>query len=175
MRKGFTDKGVDLESKPETLTVAARISKHRKVDVLPLHSELVPLIREWTQNLAPRTEPLFPKLAKRRARKCVKLDLERVGIPYRNDEGFADFHASGRTYVTLQSLLANGATLPEAKSARAPQLHFDDNEVRPHWNRRPSKGTSSYPCSSRRKTCQDIVRKPGVSTRQSEASADRRR
>ena len=44
----------------------------------------------------------------------VKKDLERAGIPYRTDEGFADFHASGRhTHIT--ELLRNGATLPEAK------------------------------------------------------------
>ena len=43
----------------------------------------------------------------------VKKDLERVKIPYRTDEGIADFHASGRhTYIT--ELLRNGTSLPEA-------------------------------------------------------------
>jgi len=44
----------------------------------------------------------------------VRKDLERVGIPYENGDGIADFHASGRhTYIT--ELLRNGASLPEAK------------------------------------------------------------
>src|SRR5262245_47177860 len=44
----------------------------------------------------------------------VKKDLERVGIPYENEHGVADFHAAGRhTHIT--ELLRNGATLPEAK------------------------------------------------------------
>jgi hypothetical protein len=44
----------------------------------------------------------------------VKMDLERVGIPYITREGVADFHAVGRhTHIT--ELLRNGASLPEAK------------------------------------------------------------
>lgn len=44
----------------------------------------------------------------------VKKDLERIGIPYENEDGIADFHAAGRhTHIT--ELLRNGATLPEAK------------------------------------------------------------
>jgi hypothetical protein len=44
----------------------------------------------------------------------VKKDLERVGIPYENDEGIADFHAAGRhTHIT--ELLRNGASVPEAQ------------------------------------------------------------
>ena len=44
----------------------------------------------------------------------VKKDLERVGIPYKTDEGIADFHAAGRhTHIT--ELLRNGASLPEAR------------------------------------------------------------
>ena len=31
----------------------------------------------------------------------VKKDLERVGIPYKTEEGVADFHAAGRhTHIT---------------------------------------------------------------------------
>jgi hypothetical protein len=44
----------------------------------------------------------------------VKLDLERIGIPYETPDGIADFHAAGRhSHVT--GLLRNGATLVEAK------------------------------------------------------------
>ena len=44
----------------------------------------------------------------------IKKDLERVGIPYRTEEGTADFHAVGRhTHIT--ELLRNGASLVEAR------------------------------------------------------------
>lgn len=44
----------------------------------------------------------------------VKKDLERVGIPYRTDEGIADFHAAGR-HSHITELLRSGASLPEAR------------------------------------------------------------
>ena len=44
----------------------------------------------------------------------VRLDLERIGIPYETEEGVADFHAAGRhSYVT--GLLLNGVSLVHAK------------------------------------------------------------
>jgi len=60
-------------------------------------------------------ETLFPHLGKRRTWLMVKKDLERVGIPYRDDQNrVADFHAAGRhTHIT--ELLRNGASVPEAK------------------------------------------------------------
>ena len=43
----------------------------------------------------------------------IKRDFERVAIPYRTEEGTADFHAVGRhTHIT--ELLRNGASLVEA-------------------------------------------------------------
>ena len=107
----LTPRSFDLTSDPPTLTVEASCSKHRRKDVLPLHRELVLQLKDWLKD-AP-DEPLFPKLEKRRTWLMVKKDLERVGIPYRNEEGIADFHAAGRhTHIT--ELLRNGASLPEA-------------------------------------------------------------
>ena len=77
----LTTASFDLDSEQPTLTVAAGASKHRRKDVLPLHPELAPMIRDWIVGLEP-DEPLFPKLAKRRTWLMVKKDLERVGIPY---------------------------------------------------------------------------------------------
>jgi len=95
------------------VTVEAACSKHRRKDVLPLHPELVSLLREWLAGLDPGNV-LFPMLAKRRTWLMVKKDLERVGIPYETPDGIADFHAAGRhTHIT--ELLRNGASLPEAK------------------------------------------------------------
>ena len=102
-----------LDGSPPTLTVEAACSKHRRKDVLPLHPELVSLLREWLAGLDPGNV-LFPMLAKRRTWLMVKKDLERVGIPYETPDGIADFHAAGRhTHIT--ELLRNGASLPEAK------------------------------------------------------------
>jgi integrase len=108
-----TPRSFDLEASPPTVTVEAACSKHRRKDVLPLHPELVSKLRVWLKGLKP-TDKLFPKLDRRKTWLMVKKDLERVGIPYENEDGIADFHASGRhTYIT--QLLRNGATLPEAK------------------------------------------------------------
>ena len=108
----LTPKSFDLDSDPPTVTVEAACSKHRRKDVLPLHAEFVPMLREWITGEP--DEPIFPKLAKRRTWLMVKKDLERVQIPYQTDEGIADFHAAGRhTHIT--ELLRNGTSLPEAK------------------------------------------------------------
>lgn len=102
-----------LEAERPTVTVEAACSKHRRKDVLPLHPELVGMLREWFRSLD-ADEPLFPKLEKRRTWLMVKLDLERVGIPYETPEGVADFHAAGRhTYIT--ELLRSGVSLVEAR------------------------------------------------------------
>jgi len=109
----LTPRSFDLDAATPTVTVEAACSKHRRKDVLPLHPDLIARLRLWLKGLKP-TDKLFPKLERRKTWLMVKKDLERVGIPYENDDGIADFHASGRhTYIT--QLLRNGATLPEAK------------------------------------------------------------
>ena len=102
-----------LEDDPPTVTLAAACSKHRRKDVLPLHPELVSLLRGWLPQLKP-TERLFPLLGTKKLGEMIRSDLKRAGIPYRTSEGFADFHAAGRhTYIT--QLLRSGASLPEAR------------------------------------------------------------
>jgi len=109
----LTRRSFALDVPQPTITVDASSSKHRKKDVLPLHPELTPLLRDWLQGLQPG-DKLFPKLAQRKTWRMVKKDLERVGIPYETEEGIADFHAAGRhTHIT--ELLRNGASLVEAK------------------------------------------------------------
>lgn len=109
----LTPRSFALESDPPTLVVEAAASKHRRLDTLPLHPELVPMLQEWLVGRSP-DQPLFPKLANRRTWLMVKKDLERVGIPYETSEGIADFHASGRhTHIT--GLIRSGVTLPEVQ------------------------------------------------------------
>ena len=109
----LTSRSFNLEGTPATVTIEARNSKHRKLDVLPLHPELVTMLRDWLKEIAPEAF-LFPKLAKRRTWLMVQKDLEIAGIPYITPEGVADFHAAGR-HSFITGLLRNGATLPEAK------------------------------------------------------------
>ena len=109
----LTPESFDLDAKKPTVVVDAACSKHRKKDVLPLHPELVEMLRVWLEGATPG-EPLFPKLERKKTWFMVKKDLERVGIPYETEDGVADFHASGRhTHIT--ELLRNGASLPEAR------------------------------------------------------------
>jgi len=109
----LTPRSFNLDSDPPTLTVKATVSKHRKKDVLPLHPELVTMLRVWISGMDP-DQLLFEHLERRRTWLMVKKDLERVGIPYQTDEGIADFHAAGRhSHVT--ELLRSGASLPEAR------------------------------------------------------------
>ena len=117
LRKGelasLSPKSFDLDAERPTVTVEAVHSKHRKKDVLPLHLELAAELRKWFVGLAPG-DKLFPGLAGKNTADMVKYDLEKIGIPYRNDAGFADFHAAGRhTHIT--ELVRSGASLPEVK------------------------------------------------------------
>ncbi len=109
----LTPNSFDLDANPATVTVDAACSKHRRRDVLPLHPELVAELRGWLEGHTDK-QHLFPKLEKRRTWLMVKKDLERVKIPYENQDGIADFHAAGRhTHIT--ELLRNGASLTEAR------------------------------------------------------------
>ncbi len=67
-----------LDDAQPTLVVEAACSKHRRKDTLPMHPELVALVREWTARLEP-DEPLFPRLARKKTYTMVQKDLERRG------------------------------------------------------------------------------------------------
>jgi integrase len=81
-----------LDGDSPTITVAAAYSKRRRDDVQPIRPDLADALRPW---LATRTpgQPVFGKLTKHTAA-MIRADLERAGIPYRDDSGrVADFHA----------------------------------------------------------------------------------
>ena len=82
------------------LIVEAGHSKHRERDVLPLHPDLVPLIREWISQLH-NGDPLFPLLEQRKTAKMMRFDLEAAGIPYQDADGlYVDFHALRHSFIT---------------------------------------------------------------------------
>ena len=108
----LTPASFDLAGRPPTLKVAAADSKHRREDVIPLHPELVDRLRDWFAGLSPGRK-LFPGLDRKKTQFMVRADLAAAGIPYRTEDGIADFHAAGRhTHIT--ELLRNGVGLPQA-------------------------------------------------------------
>jgi integrase len=109
----LTPRSFDLDADPPTVTVEAAASKHKKNDVLPLHPELVTLLKLWIQGLN-SGDKLFPNLEKRKTWLMVKTDLQRIGIAYKNEDGIADFHAAGR-HSHITHLLRNGASVVEAQ------------------------------------------------------------
>jgi hypothetical protein len=80
------------------VTVQAACSKHRRKDVLPLHPELVVVLRTCLRGLKP-ADKLFPNLENKKTWLMVKKNFERVGIPYETEEGIADFHAAGAAHA----------------------------------------------------------------------------
>lgn len=109
----LTPESFQIDGDPPTMVVEAGDSKHRRKDTIPLHPELVEMLRDWMPEY-PEGQPLFPKLAKRRTWLMIKKDLEAAGIPYKTKDGDADFHAAGR-HSHITELLLNGASLVEAK------------------------------------------------------------
>ena len=109
----LTVESFQLDQDTPTLTVEAKDSKHRKKDVIPLHSTLVTLLRKWLPEYA-SSQPLFPNLGTRKAFTMIRKDLEAAGIPFTTKDGDADFHAAGRhTYIT--ELLRNGTSIVVAR------------------------------------------------------------
>lgn len=108
----LTPSSFRLEDNPPTLTIEASRSKHRKKDVLPLHPQLLEELRIWTKGMKAK-EFLFPGLGSKKLSEMVQRDLRDAGIPYRTEDGIADFHAAGRhTYIT--QLIRSGVALPTA-------------------------------------------------------------
>ena len=109
----LTPRSFRLDDDQPILTVEAACSKHRRKDTLPMHPELVLMVREWVRDLTP-DDLLFPLIERKKTWLMVKKDLERIGIPYETHEGIADFHAAGR-HSHITGLLRNGATLVEER------------------------------------------------------------
>jgi integrase len=96
----LTSSSFDFESDPPTVSVEAGYSKHRRRDVLPLHPELVAELRMRAAAQGPGV-PLWIGTWSQRASRMVRSDLERAGLPYRDQHGrFFDFHALRHTFLS---------------------------------------------------------------------------
>ena len=102
----LTLRSFQFDVDPPILRVQAGYSKRRRLDGIPLHAVVVERFNEWlaTKGDVDSDEPLFAlhtdggKL--RKTSKMMRRDLERVGIPYVDEDGlYADFHANRHTFI----------------------------------------------------------------------------
>ena len=87
---------------PPTVTVKAGYSKRRRMDVLPLPSEILETVRLWLTS-KPAGQPLWPGdwAEHRYAGKILQVDLLAANVDYVDANGlFADFHALRHTFIT---------------------------------------------------------------------------
>lgn len=106
----------DLEDEPQTVTVQAAYSKHRRQDVLPLHRSLVDLLQPWLAE-KPSGKPVWPGTwaKSKHAGKMLQHDLKAAGIPYVDANGlYADFHALRHTFIT--NMVKSGVNPKTAQS-----------------------------------------------------------
>ena len=61
----LTPRSFRLDDDQPTLTVEAACSKHRRKDTLPMHPELVSMVREWVRDLGP-DDLLFPRIERKK-------------------------------------------------------------------------------------------------------------
>ncbi len=106
---------LSLECNPPTVKVKAAYSKRRRLDVLPLPTEILSTAKAWLATKK-NGQLLWPEdLAKNRyAGKMLQVDLKAANVEYVNADGlFADFHALRHTYIT--NLARHGVPLAIAQ------------------------------------------------------------
>jgi len=87
---------IDLEAK--LLTVRAVAGKKRKPASLPLHEEMVTMLKSHIKDMAPNDKVFapVPKMT------TYRRDLERAGIAYQDENGhYLDYHALRSTHTTM--------------------------------------------------------------------------
>ena len=105
----LTAKCFDLNVDNPRVRLAGKFAKNREDIDLPVHPQLVEIMNDWLPELSPG-QALFPGFGKKKAWLMVRKDLERIGIPYENEDGIADYHAIGRcSYIT--QLLVSGVPI----------------------------------------------------------------
>jgi hypothetical protein len=93
--RSLTRASFDLSADPQTVTVAAAYSKHRREDVVPLRLDTAAALAEHLAAKLPGA-PAFTM--PNRTAEVIRADLEAAGIDYRDDAGrVADFHSLRHT------------------------------------------------------------------------------
>jgi integrase len=106
--RSLTPESFRLDDREPTILLRASSTKNRRSAEQLIPSTLAKELRRWLQAMPPNQSvlPLHYQTAK-----AMRADLERAGIPYRTDEGKADFH-SLRSYFT-SALVRCGASIAE--------------------------------------------------------------
>jgi integrase len=105
--RSLTPESFRLGNEP-TIFLAASSTKNRKPADQPIPQSLARTLRDWLRD-KPAGQSVFP--LHREVARAIRADLEAVAIPYRTEEGKADFHALRSVYVS--ALIRNGATFKE--------------------------------------------------------------
>lgn len=97
-------KDITLGRKP-SITVRAINAKNKKTDTNPLPPKLAKDLEQYFKDnpAMPHTK-VFPRMPIGKGAAMIKEDMKLAGIPYKTDEGTADFHALRHTYGTWLAL-----------------------------------------------------------------------
>ena len=116
----------DFNLPDEQLRVRAEVSKNRDEAILPLHQDMVVLLRDKLAGLNP-TDRVFdpvPNIL------TLQRDLKKAGIEYKDENGkYLDFHSLRATFATR--LLRNGVhpskaiRLTRHKSVKTLETYYD--------------------------------------------------
>jgi integrase len=157
----LTPHSFSLDSTPPTITVQAACSKHRKLDVLPLHTEFVAVLRDWLNGHPEKV--LFPKLASRRTWFNGQKRPRRCRNSLSNGRRHRRLSCGGTTLPHYGTCSERSLTAGSSKAGSALRYQ-DDHEVHPHRDGRPGQGDSAswlsvdwqcfgHPCQSFRDIC----------------------
>lgn len=113
----LTTASLCLDGETPSVIVAAAYSKHRREDRLPLHADLVAPLRACLAGREAGARLWPGQWAKgKEAGVMLRADLERAGVPYKTDAGYADFHALRHSFI---SNLVRGGANPRVAMALA--------------------------------------------------------
>lgn len=103
---------INLDSETPTFRNRASTSKNKKETLLPLMPEVASMLRSLSPGKVRLNSPVFDQRVPRAEH--MRKDLERLGIPYRDEMGrYADFHSLRMTFSTF--LQRNGVPIHVAK------------------------------------------------------------
>jgi integrase len=96
--RALTPNSFKLDDSPPIAVLPPEKTKNKKGARQPLRDEFVPVIREFIEG-KPKDEPLF--VFPKEQANMLKKDLKAAGIPYRTENGCADFHSLRAAYATM--------------------------------------------------------------------------
>ena len=102
----LTPQSFDMTRLMPSVTVEAAYSKHRRVDVIPLHPHLVPRLRYWLERKR-CDQPLWPGSWLWSPAAMLRSDLERAGVAFEVQGRYFDFHALRHGAITRAATAMN--------------------------------------------------------------------